>query len=817
MSSPPLNPNGYPVSQWVLQGIQLVVDEMNRLGYIGTGAGTGALGNLQPAVQSLIDTASVSDRDRTTHTGFDPATNVNLRLPSTGATQDLQTYINNLEIRLTQLSASAPQNTVQPAAPSGTAAVDSVLTADNGTWPTAVSFKYIWYRFNTVTGQFTATGGIANTYKQVAADATFKMAVAVAAINAAGVQSGYVFSLLTAVVAVTLPSNTVAPTITEGSPQVVTTLLHANDGTWINTTGSTSLYRWTDNGAAIPGATAATYLTVTGQEGHVINVQVARQTVQGTSAYVPASNPVTMGGITALTFTAAPAFSIATLTLDVDNPINDATFTTTGSGTPVFVETDVYLNGSSVPYAPITVHPTVYNGHDDSYMTGNTIISNPPGLTTLVGATAVIRQVWQFNGINYTSPASTGKVVQGPSATFAVVPGASSYNFTVNSAITATTFAVATGGTRPYTYSIPAGQPTLPDGLHLNSDGTTTGTPTTIAGDTAYQIKVTDAVGATGTITVHIVISSASGVTWLASISAEQTFASMGQNYAQLLGGQRLLSSISETTGVTGSGTIVGPFGATNMRMGKMQNPANAAQKMIFLAAKLSDGETFNHLGRAELGLDAVAAAIAKSGVTYWLANEIYIPSTRIANGGRGSIFDIHNSYPVSTVTGPFEMGIQYQDVFPNTSPFLSFMQSNQSNPALSGYENLEYYPWTSDNPGFGATAATFNQGPQTWGAFPYNQMVKVTIRYRGDPVGNTGIFQVWLTVAGVTTQVVNLTNIRIGTNDAPAGYPLDYFKSGLDDLTGGGNGVWEGRRFVAIAQEQSGDTVAKYVAAYPQ
>jgi hypothetical protein len=56
-----------------------------------------------------------------------------------------------------------------------------------------------------------------------------------------------------------------------------------------------------------------------------------------------------------------------------------------------------------------------------------------------------------------------------------------------------------------------------------------------------------------------------------------------------------------------------------------------------------------------------------------------------------------------------------------------------------------------------------------------------------------------WTAVGGVLTQRINMTGIRFGTNDGPEGFLYDYFKTGLDDLTGGGTGVWELRYSAAL------------------
>lgn len=80
------------------------------------------------------------------------------------------------------------------------------------------------------------------------------------------------------------PGNTVAPAIT-GTAKVGQTLTAA-DGTW---TGSPILTRgWLANGAAIPGATGATYIPVTGDIGKTITVAVTGKNANGTVTVVSA-------------------------------------------------------------------------------------------------------------------------------------------------------------------------------------------------------------------------------------------------------------------------------------------------------------------------------------------------------------------------------------------------------------------------------------------------------------------------------------------------------------------------------------------------
>lgn len=292
-------------------------------------------------------------------------------------------------------------------------------------------------------------------------------------------------------------------------------------------------------------------------------------------------------------------------------------------------------------------------------------------------------------------------------------------------------------------------------------------------------------------------------------MNAGQTFASMTGHYVQLLGGQQSLSSVNETTGITGSGTIAGPAGATPMRFGKIKDPvaANNGRPVFLLAAKQSDGVTYDHLGRVEIGLDASAGAMQKSGVTYWIATEKYIPQSRMSQtGDTDSVWQIHNSTPTSTVFGPVAMMTQGGAVFPNPGMMIAVAWSSQSDPSVAGWNSQNFYPWASNNAGFPGNAATLGV-TQTYGAFPFDTWTIDVCKYRGDPTGKTGLLQCWLTANGVTTQTVNLTGIQLGT--APQGYPTDYFKDGLDaESTGGGaNGTWELRRSVNLYVDPTGDT----------
>lgn len=87
--------------------------------------------------------------------------------------------------------------------------------------------------------------------------------------------------------AVNAPRNTVLPAIT-GTAQVGQTLTRTT-GTWVGTPAPAFATQWTANGIDIGGATAATYVPISGQIGQVIRVRVTATNANGTAFVV--SNP----------------------------------------------------------------------------------------------------------------------------------------------------------------------------------------------------------------------------------------------------------------------------------------------------------------------------------------------------------------------------------------------------------------------------------------------------------------------------------------------------------------------------------------------
>lgn len=463
-----------------------------------------SLGAMSTAVQTVVDSASVIDRARGNHTGVDPATNVSVIIPG-GSTTDLQTYINALELRLTTLGSTAPANTVQPTAPTGTLTVGSTLTAVTGTWTGASTYNYVWFRVHASTGVFTATGGVAATYVLQAADAGYKMAVSVAGVSATNVIAAPVISAVTSAVGVTLPTISVAPAVTPSGSQAVGVTLTSTTGTWNNASGAVYTYQWTLDDAAISGATSSTYTLITGQEGKAVVCRVLATTAQGPAASTAASNTITVASSPVLTNSATPSFT-GTVTEGSPNTIILGTWSQTVDASRTW---RIYIAAGSgglvTPYATITGTTGTYTPLNDSFYQTQT------GLSVIAGQSVYVDETVTYLGVPYTSAKSTVKVIAAISATLATTTDNTGLSWTASSAITAVKPVSATGGTLPYSYAITPSTTALPTGLTINSStGLITGTPSASGSLTTYSITVTDAVGATSTKTFTATVSAAS-------------------------------------------------------------------------------------------------------------------------------------------------------------------------------------------------------------------------------------------------------------------------------------------------------------------
>jgi hypothetical protein len=172
-----------------------------------------------------------------------------------------------------------PANTVLPVI-SGTATVGQTLTTTSGTWTgtAPITYAYQWKR-----GGTSISGATANTYALVTADAGSTITVTVTATNAAGNTSAT--SAATGAV-LGVPVNSVLPAIS-GTTNVGQTLT-TTTGTW---SGSPSYaYQWLRNGSGISGATASTYLLVSGDA--TTNVSVTVTATNGAGSANATSSPV---------------------------------------------------------------------------------------------------------------------------------------------------------------------------------------------------------------------------------------------------------------------------------------------------------------------------------------------------------------------------------------------------------------------------------------------------------------------------------------------------------------------------------------------
>ncbi|MGI8569409.1 MAG: hypothetical protein ACR2KT_10230 [Methylocella sp.] len=156
-----------------------------------------------------------------------------------------------------------PVNTVVPTI-SGTAQVGQTLTATTGTWThSPTSFTYQWNRAGTA-----ISGATAASYVPVTGDIGNTPTVSVVATNASGSSSPATSAPTVAVIDI-IPANSSVPTIS-GTAQVGQTLT-ATTGTWTHNPTSFT-YQWNRAGTAISGATAASYVPVTGDIGNTLTV-----------------------------------------------------------------------------------------------------------------------------------------------------------------------------------------------------------------------------------------------------------------------------------------------------------------------------------------------------------------------------------------------------------------------------------------------------------------------------------------------------------------------------------------------------------------
>jgi len=177
---------------------------------------------------------------------------------------------------------SVPVDTAPPTI-SGTAQVGQRLTATNGTWTNSpTNFTYQWNRAGSA-----ISGATASAYVPVAADVGNTLTISVTAANGSGSSTPATSAATSAVIDV-IPTNSSVPTIS-GTAQVGQTLT-ATTGTWTHNPTSFT-YQWNRAGTAIGGATASTYVPVTGDLGNTLTVSVVATNSGGSTS--PATSAAT--------------------------------------------------------------------------------------------------------------------------------------------------------------------------------------------------------------------------------------------------------------------------------------------------------------------------------------------------------------------------------------------------------------------------------------------------------------------------------------------------------------------------------------------
>ena len=175
----------------------------------------------------------------------------------------------------------------------GTPAVGQTLSCDNGVWfNSPTSYAYQWLRDGA-----NIAGATSSTYVVVAGDLGHAISCKVTATNSFGSTP----ATSNAVLIVAVPVNTVAPAIT-GTATVGSTL-SCSQGTWTNSPTSYA-YQWLQNGVNISGATASSYVVVTGDAGTSI-----RCTVTATNA--TASGSATSNALAIAALPSAPSNTVA--------------------------------------------------------------------------------------------------------------------------------------------------------------------------------------------------------------------------------------------------------------------------------------------------------------------------------------------------------------------------------------------------------------------------------------------------------------------------------------------------------------------------
>lgn len=464
--------------------------------------GKDTLGLMKPEVQGLVDVGVNFARQRPNGQGVAPA---GASILTTG--EDVETAINALRTQLINLSGSAPQNTGQPGAPTGTALVDSLLTATgiNGTWSMPIaSYTRRWYRIKN--GQSPVdTGAVGDTYRTQPADYGFQMADAVVAIPVVGVPSQPVLSALTAVIDTPVVGTTTAPSFNVSGNQASGLTVTWNRGAYTNFGKCTVLLKSGGSVfATIPNVTAATgtFDLVDTQIGQNITIGVIPFNAVGVSfPEVAGSNSINVTG-------AAPAFQLVSppvlppLVLEQGATVTEPAFNLTPDASPPIIH-NFYKNGLSSAFRSGNYGPTFTPHkapHPDALVAGDQV---------KMGAVAT------YLGVTQNEVFSNTVTVTDPTADLVVTSAVSgTLDWTQGQSIGQLVLGTISGGEAPYvlvnTAPAQAGVTVAISGSQIVASGS----PAALSNATIYTVNVRDsaAVQDTAAMTFTASVSPASGV-----------------------------------------------------------------------------------------------------------------------------------------------------------------------------------------------------------------------------------------------------------------------------------------------------------------
>lgn len=451
-----------------------------------------SLGNMQTLVQTLIDTASVADRNRGNHTGQMAASNVDVAYNG----KTVEACITEIYAALAGGGPSAPTIASVPTI-AGTPAVGQTLTATANSEPANTTTTWKW---NEDGAQI--SGATASTLNLQSAQLGKYITVTQRSTNTTGGLYSESTSAATAVVTGTVPSNTLAPSISPSGSQAVGQTHTVSTGVWDNA----STYGIQFYYAGVPEGVRSATTTITpdaSKAGLTLTFDVIGYSSIGVaSAPVAGSNSVTLTGTAAVVNVTPPVWD-TNLYFGVTNDFAEGVWTGSINAARTW---EFFRNSETVAY----VSPP------------NTLSLHTPRSPAVVGDTLYIEETVTETATGNTFKArSTGKVIASAPATLAVAltaAGSAGYTWTAGSSIPQANPSTITGGTSPYVATIANltwATVTVSGGnVYIN------GTPPSAVSSTTRTISVTDSAASPATVTVDFTMQvNAASVTPMSSLA----------------------------------------------------------------------------------------------------------------------------------------------------------------------------------------------------------------------------------------------------------------------------------------------------------